>query len=382
VFGEKGIGSAFTWTKASGFTNLPVPSQKNISRAFGMNAAGDVVGDSSLANGASTAGTVWKSTGQNTLLSPFNSTTYFLSTAVAINNSRTIAGYSFNNLDQIATVWNFGLASGQWTAQSIGTLGGADSTAYDINNAGIVVGQASRALGHGIGAFLWHPGDAAPTDLDPTQAFGGANTFARGINSFNTVVGIIGGGSAFVWDQAHGIRDLQTLIDPQAPWLLRDAEHVNNSGWIIGTAINSNDSLEHAVILRPAFVLGDFNLNGLLDPSDIQAGLNALTDLHAYQTAHNLSDADLRAIGDINGDYNPATGIGGVNNLDIQSLLDLIAASGSGSGSIETVPEPAALVTALLGVAVIVRRRPPGRPGAPRRFCTFLNDRDNEFGVV
>ncbi len=55
--------------------------------------------------------------------------------------------------------------------------------------------------------------------------------------------------------------------------------------------------------------------------------LQALTDLNAYQTAHNLTNSDLLAIGDINQDYDPINFTGGVNNLDIQAMLGLLIAA-------------------------------------------------------
>ncbi len=82
-----------------------------------------------------------------------------------------------------------------------------------------------------------------------------------------------------------------------------------------------------SVIVGTIRYSGDFTLNSQLGADDLPAMLSALTDLTGFQAQHGLSNAEMLAIGDLNGD-------GRVSNADIQSLLDrLIQAQGSGSGS-------------------------------------------------
>jgi hypothetical protein len=101
-------------------------------------------------------------------------------------------------------------------------------------------------------------------------------------------------------------------------------------------------------------VPGDFDQNGTVNNNDVPAMLNALTDLSAYQAAHNnMSNATLLSVGDFNGD-------GKVTNADIQGLLDALAKAGAGAGGINVVPEPATCW--LLAVAT------PGLVGFARRF--------------
>jgi uncharacterized membrane protein len=248
IAGTTESGTAFTWTSGGGFSPLATPGGKVDASAFGINAAGDVVGQATDESGEIVAGVVWRSGGANTLLIPANS--LFFSTAKGINSSRTIVGNSFSDpTTQIATVWTYNSGTDSWTAQSIGALGGGTSSAAAINNAGDIVGQSPRGSGHGIGAVLWHPGDTSPTDLDPTDSLG--NTFAEGINSSNDVVGDIGSHGAFIWDSADGIVNLQTLLDPSSIYTITGAMGINDNGDIIATATGSADGLPHAVILEP-----------------------------------------------------------------------------------------------------------------------------------
>jgi uncharacterized membrane protein len=336
VVGENGTGSAFVWTKTAGFTNL-TNLGGTTGAAFGMNSLGDVVGTDT--EGSLVYGVVWKSGGNPITLSPVNS--MFFASGQAINASRTIAGFSFGPSSDVATIWVYDTGTGNWVGQSLGTLGGTGSDAYAVNTAGDVVGNAERAGGHGIGAFIWHPSDTSLTDLDPTEAFG-LNTFAKGINDNNEVVGSIAGGGAFVWTSTSGIRDLQTLIDPASPFSFTDATDVNNNGWIVGTATDSSDHFSHAVLLEPTpqFLPGDFNLDGHVDAADISAALKALTNLSQYQSDHSLSAGDLETVGDVNGD-------GKITNADIQALIHTLQ---SGGGSVIAVPEPSAWLLLWLGV--------------------------------
>ncbi len=65
--------------------------------------------------------------------------------------------------------------------------------------------------------------------------------------------------------------------------------------------------------------------------------LTALTDLKTYKSTWQLTDRDLREIGDFNHDYNADTNTGGVTNADIQPLLDLIASGGASVAAVSAV---------------------------------------------
>ena len=112
---------------------------------------------------------------------------------ITINASGVIAGSStLSNNDQHAVLWS---SKGQ--IHDLGTLGGSNSVANGLNNAGIAVGQAETSASDpnredfcGFGShltcqpFLWQ-NDV----LNPLATLGGNNGVANRINRWGTVVG-------------------------------------------------------------------------------------------------------------------------------------------------------------------------------------------------
>ena len=102
-----------------------------------------------------------------------------------------------------ATIWN------GTTPTDLGTLGGSSSGASGINNSGQVVGNSTLFGDTVIHAFIWN--GTTPTDL----------------NSY---------------------LDAATV---DAVWVVGSASDINNNGWIVGTAFNSNTSEMHAFLMTP-----------------------------------------------------------------------------------------------------------------------------------
>jgi len=104
------------------------------------------------------------------------------------------------------------MATAGWSQTLIwlGTLGGNSSTAYDVSNDGVVVGQAANSAGQGR-AFRWQNG--VMTDLG---TLGGANSGAYAVTpDGRIVVGYAqnrqGRDRAFRWTLGVGMADLGTL---------------------------------------------------------------------------------------------------------------------------------------------------------------------------
>jgi probable HAF family extracellular repeat protein len=151
------------------------------SAAYGINSAGEVVGDGELANGTF-RGLVWSSGG---------------------------------------------------SAMLLGTLGGASSQATDVNDSGEVVGFASLASGY-QNAFSMTGG--VMTDLGTL----GGSSYAYGINDSGEIVGYSyltdGAQDAFLYYDGSML-DLNSLLPANAGWVLEEALGINNAGQITGMGL-------------------------------------------------------------------------------------------------------------------------------------------------
>ena len=127
-------------------------------------------------------------------------------------------------------------AKGGWKMQVLGTLGGSDSRAYDINDRGQVIGSSgnTRLAQH---AFLWQNGH-----LRDLGTFGGPQSVARDVNERGQVVGstgkhsaddpyLDGGESAFLWKNGK-LEDLGALRKGDSAV----ATAINDRGQVVGSS--------------------------------------------------------------------------------------------------------------------------------------------------
>lgn len=169
--------------------------------AYAINIAGQVVGASSIASNYNEVhATLWNSASTTALDTLGGIGSY----AYAINDTGQVAGYSLTPTnDMHATLWN---------GTAVTDLGspGTDSIAMDINNAGQVVGYAS------------------------------ATDRTNGLNPHATL-----------WNGAT-VTDLNSVLDASmvsAGWVLQEANGINDSGWIVGSATNTNTGVTRAFML-------------------------------------------------------------------------------------------------------------------------------------
>jgi len=184
----------------------------------------------------------------------------FLYSGGVMSDLGTLAGKSDSNAWDINDVGQvvgdsgahaFFYSGGSMT--DLGTLGGTllgetQSYAYGINSTGQAVGWS-----------YWHDPQSQPGDRDPSRAFlysggvmmnlgtlGGSNSLAFDINDAGQVVGradIVGGGSSDAFLYSGGVMtDLGTLGG-----LGSDAQGINNLGQVVGQATRS-DGEEHAFL--------------------------------------------------------------------------------------------------------------------------------------
>jgi probable HAF family extracellular repeat protein len=128
----------------------------------------------------------------------------------------------------------------------LGTLGGATSQAFSINNRDQIAGWAS--LPDGVShAALWDHG----TVID-LGTLGGPNSLARSLNNRGQVVGFAftadNSQHAFRWEDGVML-DLNDHIAPDSGWVLMQATAINARGQIAG--FGSHEGAVRAFLLTP-----------------------------------------------------------------------------------------------------------------------------------
>lgn len=158
-----------------------------------------------------------------------------------INSSGVVVGSSelVNNSDQSAAfAWTPTTPNGtSGTMVAIGNLGGNYSYAYDINDAGGIVGGSTLANDIGYQAF-YRPAGGAMISLG---TLGGSSSEARSINSLGQIVGYAKDASeatrAFLY--SNGVmHDLNNLMPDGSGWTLTTARAINDRGQIVGVGRN------------------------------------------------------------------------------------------------------------------------------------------------
>ncbi len=118
----------------------------------------------------------------------------------------------------------------------LGTLGGDESFAYAINNAGQVAGTSS-SLSIDTHAFIY----ADVTGMTDLGTLGGYVSTAFALNNPGSVVGTAensaGAMHAFVWTPTGGMRDLNDFIPVNSGWVLTEARGINDTGMIVGNGL-------------------------------------------------------------------------------------------------------------------------------------------------
>lgn len=234
VFGTDGQNRAFLWDNVNGMTDLG--TLRDGSAAHGINDSGQVVGISGATTGSRAF--LWNPgpdggmTDLGSLL-PGTYSGFDYSRASDINNSGQVVGSSVSTVggrSERAVLWQDG------TITDLGALSDeydrSSSSASSINDSGQIVG-ASDVSPFNHHAVLWQNGSI--TDLGSLTD--GHYSYAVDINNSGQVVGTSDaeeGSRAFLWDDSHGMLDLNDLLVDGDHWRLLNAQAINDSGQIVG----------------------------------------------------------------------------------------------------------------------------------------------------
>lgn len=168
----------------------------------------------------------------------------YWSTAQAINNQGQIAGHASVTGGSLthAFIYENG------TMQDIGTIGDREGNSYawDINDAGHIVGQADS--GAGSHAFLYRNGQMIDLDV-----FGTYLSAAGHINARDEVLGVyVTKDNAYIpfyYSDATGSIPVDQLLDPTTGWTLQSISDINDAGQMIGFARHNGERVP--VLLTP-----------------------------------------------------------------------------------------------------------------------------------
>ena len=342
-----GATHAFVWTSGGAGGAALNPQMKDLSPTGGTSAAtainstGQIAGYFSVSHPGKDQDLAFLySNGALTQL-PLPTGNFSLSYAYALNDSGKVVGEAYAGQSALAHGYFYNGSS----SVEIGDLGGGSSTPLAINKNDRAIGYSSNADGYDR-AFIYQAGSM--TDLG---TLGGHYSYANSINNNDQIVGgsfIDDGDSIFHAFISDGVNmtDLNSKVTSKAVnWVLNEGKGINDSGVIVGTGTLSGQ--KHGFMLMP-LMAGDANADGKVD----------FADLVTVAQNYGSGSQDWEH-GDFNGD-------GDVGFADLVSIAQNYGASQAGfpaqfeadvQSAFASVPEPNMALAGMAVCLLVARRR-------------------------
>ena len=200
-----------------------------------------------------------------------------------------------------------------YKVQDLGTLGGTDSVAWDINDSGQVVGKAATSSSSGH-AFLYDK-DQNNGQMQDLGHLGGAYSYALGINDSGQVVGSSrlssGGYGAFLYTNGQ-MQDLGSLGGTHS-----SANGINNSGQVVGESSTASSG-PRAFLYDKDQNNGQMQDLGSLEGTDrsTASDINNFGQVVGHSTISNnthhaflYSNGQMQGLGTLGGTHSVALGI-------------------------------------------------------------------------
>jgi hypothetical protein len=220
------------WSASGGTSVLPAAAGRAFSSPQSVNDTGTIVGvGATTFFGSGALPVMWKDGAAIVLPLPAGET---LGRARSVNNSELAVGsVDGGSAERAAT---FTAAVGTEIPQTMPD-GAVLTTAYGVNDAGRIVGQAlsnsSAAVTRG---FYLDPGDGSANDIGALTDLGHNSAIAFSVSSSGMIAGsssLNGGanGRAFLWSETDGMTAIPLTSDTNTA----SARGVNANGWVVGT---------------------------------------------------------------------------------------------------------------------------------------------------